>query len=323
MEKYDLESSALKLQLKDLADKYESVKTAAQALKREAEILTQDRTQMEQKYLTEFKRFEEAHERCKVSEEQVKVANKFVETAQSEVLAAQNAKGDASQLAIERLVQIETAQKQIEELERQNVDLTCEVNRLRASEVDAISRFALLEDMIKERDQEVESLKMRCEQRSSSMQVANIIGNRPSLHVELQQRNLVSPEEGLSPDHSNESSLGSETKTISCGKRSRLEVLNPGSDSVQDMDSAEAIAGEPKRPKSTMTLRKCATEVESSDSKSNEDSEDSKANAYVRLTVLKMRQELIELGFGADLLELKSPKKKDVYALYKRLVLKK
>jgi hypothetical protein len=36
-----------------------------------------------------------------------------------------------------------------------------------------------------------------------------------------------------------------------------------------------------------------------------------------------MQQELTELGFGGDLLELKSSKKKDVYALYKRLVLKK
>jgi hypothetical protein len=44
---------------------------------------------------------EEAHERCKVSEEEVKVANKFVETAQLEELAAEIAKRDASQFAIE------------------------------------------------------------------------------------------------------------------------------------------------------------------------------------------------------------------------------
>lgn len=52
MGKYELESSALKLQLKDLTDKYESVQTAAHALEMEARILVQDRTQMEQKYLT-------------------------------------------------------------------------------------------------------------------------------------------------------------------------------------------------------------------------------------------------------------------------------
>jgi hypothetical protein len=75
-----------------------------------------------------------------------------------------------------------------------------------------------------------------------------------------------------------------------------------------------------------MALQKCTTtEVENSDVKANEDSEDRKAGSrsYVRLTVLKMQQELTELGFGGDLLELKSSKKKDVYALYKRLVLKK
>ena len=42
------------------------------------------------------------------------------------------------------------------------MDLTSEVDRLRASEVDAITRVALLEAMVKERDQEVESLKMKC-----------------------------------------------------------------------------------------------------------------------------------------------------------------
>jgi len=131
-------------------------------LERKAEILIQDRTQLKQKYLTELKRFEEAHERCKVSEEEVKVANKFVETAQLEVLAAEIAKRDASQFTIEWLVQIENAQKKIEVLERQKVDLTSEVDRLRASEVDAITRVALLEAMVKERDQEVESLKMKC-----------------------------------------------------------------------------------------------------------------------------------------------------------------
>jgi predicted sugar kinase len=66
------------------------------------------------------------------------------------------------QFTIEWLVQIENAQKQIEVLERQKVDLTSEVDRLRVSEVDAITRVALLEAMVKERDQEVESLKMKC-----------------------------------------------------------------------------------------------------------------------------------------------------------------
>uniref|UniRef100_A0A6M2EY99 GB1/RHD3-type G domain-containing protein n=1 Tax=Populus davidiana TaxID=266767 RepID=A0A6M2EY99_9ROSI len=324
MDKYELELSALKLQLKNLTDKYESVKTVAHALEMQAHILVQDGTKMEQKYLTESKRFEEANERCKVTAEEVKVANKFVETAQSDVLAAQNSKWDASQLAIERLAQMETAQKQIEDLERQKVDLTSEVDRLRISEVDAISRVALLEAMVKERDQELEALKMKCEQRLSSMLGKNIMANEPSLHAELQQRELVSPQVELSPDHSNETALVSEMETIAWGKRSRLKVLSAGQDSVQDMDIDEEIARESKKQK--MALQKCTTtEVENSDVKANEDSEDRKAGSrsYVRLTVLKMQQELTELGFGGDLLELKSSKKKDVYALYKRLVLKK
>ncbi|KAJ6908684.1 hypothetical protein NC651_018924 [Populus alba x Populus x berolinensis] len=181
----------------------ESVKSAARALEREAEILIQDRTQLEQKYLTELKRFEEAHERCKVSEEEVKIEN---------------------------------AQKQIEVLERQKVDLTSEVDRLRASEVDAITRVALLEAMVKERDQE----------------------------VELLQRELVLPQVEFSPDHSDETPLSSEKKTIACGKRSRQEALNVGSDSVQDIDIAEAIARELKRSKRAIALQKCTAELISS-----------------------------------------------------------
>ncbi|KAF9663793.1 hypothetical protein SADUNF_Sadunf17G0088900 [Salix dunnii] len=62
MDKYELESSALKLQLKDLNDKYQSVQTAAHALEMAAQI----------RYW------------CKVTAEEVKVADKFAETSQSE-----------------------------------------------------------------------------------------------------------------------------------------------------------------------------------------------------------------------------------------------
>jgi hypothetical protein len=104
------------------------------------------------------------------------------------------------------------------------------------------------------------------------MQVANIMGNGPSLQVELQQRKLILPQVEFSPDHSDETPLSSEKKTIACGKRSRQEV---GSDSVQDIDIAEAIAREPERSKSTIALQiKCTAEVENSDFKSNKDGED-------------------------------------------------
>jgi len=111
------------------------------------------------------------------------------------------------------------------------------------------------------------------------MQVANIMGNGPSLQVELQQRKLILPQVEFSPDHSDETPLSSEKKTIACGKRSRQEVLNVGSDSVQDIDIAEAIAREPKRSNSTIALQKCTAEVENSDFKSNEDDEDWKAGS--------------------------------------------
>ncbi|KAJ6690893.1 hypothetical protein OIU74_015551 [Salix koriyanagi] len=119
--------------------------------------------------------------------------------------------------------------------------------------------------MVKERDQEVEALKMKCEQRLSSMLGENIMANG----------------------------------SFTCRSAAKKTSFTSGQDSVQDMDINEEIARESKKPK--MALKKCTTtEVENSDVKANEDSDDRKAGSrsYVRLTVLKMQQELAELGFA-------------------------
>jgi len=44
-------------------------------------------------------------------------------------------------------------------------------------------------------------------------------------------------------------------------------------------------------------------------------------DGYKKFTIAKLKEELTKHGFGAQLLELKNPTKKDILVLYKKLVL--
>jgi hypothetical protein len=44
-------------------------------------------------------------------------------------------------------------------------------------------------------------------------------------------------------------------------------------------------------------------------------------DGYKKFTIAKLKEELTKHGFGDQLLELKNPNKKDILALYKKLVL--
>ncbi|XP_037495753.1 guanylate-binding protein 7 isoform X2 [Jatropha curcas] len=322
---YKLELSDLKLQMKELSEKYEFVKSSAQSMEREAQTLMEDRTQLEKKYLSELKRFEEAEKKCKVAEEEVKVANEFTETEQSEVVSIQNEK-----FTIDRLALTKSADSHIEILERSKMDLAGEVERSTASEGYAMSKVALLEAMVRERDQEIELLKKKSEQYVTSVQIlegrldsrhvvqaeANRIEKQPSLQLDLMQERL-NLQQDLTPDDSIDSAMDSGLKTYSGRKRSRLDT--------PDVSFNEEIASGTKKSRSALALQKCtATEAESVFKANEEDSEYLKAASAscTKLTVAKLRQELIEHGFGDELQKLRYPKKKDVLALYKKLILK-
>jgi hypothetical protein len=48
--------------------------------------------------------------------------------------------------------------------------------------------------------------------------------------------------------------------------------------------------------------------------------EEAETEDYTKYTVLKLKQELTKHGFGAQLLQLKNPNKKDILALYEKHV---
>ncbi|CAL1356843.1 unnamed protein product [Linum trigynum] len=442
---YDLETSNLKLQFKELNDKYEFIKASAQSLENQAQMRLQEKLELEQKYLAESKRLEEIQARCKVAEEEVNVAQarlkekaeveqKYLaeskrleeiqarcKVAEEEVNVAQarlKEKAEVEQKYLaesKRLEEIqarckvaeeevnvaqarlkekaEVEQKYLAESKRlEEIQARCkvaeeEVNVAQArlkekAEVEqkyladlkmlrethercksstnesATARFeqgqyiiesdltgkpvTLLEEMLKERNQEIDQWKSKCEQLSSSIQVVDdaVLESERDLTTsfdpESLEAKLHSIEQHLNSENANEDDeMLSEMKFPTPSKRTWSPEL-PGSfaSPSQSMASDGGLKTEQqrKRQKTNMSLQKCtSTEVgkESAlkvDSEAEDDAESRKPAdsvvSYAKLTVARMRQELNDGGFGAELLKLKSKQKKDVYALYKKHVLK-
>ncbi|KAF5186122.1 Guanylate-binding protein, partial [Thalictrum thalictroides] len=338
---FDMQTSALQLTIKDLGEKLESVKETAQSYEKEARILEQEKTHLQEKYLSEFKRFDEVQERCRIAEQEAKRTTELADKARAEAVTAQKEKNEVQRVAMERLNQIEKAERKVENLERQKSDLMEEVNRLRLSEMDAVSKVAFLEAQVDERAREIESLlKSSNEQRSSTVQVleglleaeraargeANSRAEALSLKLQSTQSKLDSLQQELTSVRLNETALDGKLKTASHGKRFRSENYDMGMESLQDMDIDDR-GRLPKKSKSTSSpLKLSQTEDGGSVFKGDNDNNSSQqtdSEDHTKLTVLRLKQELTKHGFGAELLQLKNPNKKDILSLYEKHVLQK
>ncbi|CAK9152551.1 unnamed protein product [Ilex paraguariensis] len=338
---YDLEISTLKREIKELGERLESASATAQSFEREARILEQEKILLEQKYQSEFDRFGEVHERCKTAEREAKRATEMADKARAEAVTAQKDKSEFQRIAMERLAQIERAERHVESLERRKTDLMVEVERYHASEMDALSKVAMLEARVEEREKEIESLlKSNNEQRASTVHVLETLletertaraeaNNRAeALSVQLQatQGKLDLLQQQLTAVRLNETALDSKLKTASRGKRVRVDDYEMGVESFHDMDTNDKISIGNKRPKSTNSpLMFASPEDGGSVFKGDEENHSQQTNSedYTKFTVQKLKQELTKHNFGAELLQLKNPNKKDVVALYERCVLQK
>ena len=221
---------------------------------------------MEEKYRSEFNRFEEVQERCRTAEREAKRATEMADKARAEAVAAQKEKNEIQRVAMERLAHIERAERHVESLERQKSDLANESERYRAAEMDAVSKVTMLEARVEEREKEIESLlKSNNEQRTSTVQVleslleteraarAEATNRAEALSVQLQatQGKLDSLQQRLTEVRLNESALDSKLRTASRGKRVRVDDYETGFESVQDMDVDDEVARGNKRSKST------------------------------------------------------------------------
>ncbi|XP_043689451.1 guanylate-binding protein 2-like [Telopea speciosissima] len=341
LKSYDLETSAFKLQIKELGEKLDTANATVQSYEREVRILEQEKNHLEQKYSSELKRFEEVQERCKIAEKEAKRATELADKARAEAVSAQKENSESQKLAMEQLAQIERVQRHIESLERQKADLVDEVEKFRVSEMDTLSKVTLLEARVEEREKEIESLlKSNNEQRASTVQVLeNLLENEraaraeasrraEALSVQLQstQGKLDLLQQELTSVRLNETALDSKLKTTSHGKRLRVEDYDVAVESVQDM-GVDNVIRERKRSKSTTSPLK-VTQCEDGGSvfkvdEDNNHSQQNESEVYTKFTVLKLKQELTKHGFGAELLQLKNPNKKDTLALYEKHVLQK
>lgn len=341
MRSYEVEISSQKLETKELSEKLEAVNAKAQSFEREARIMEQDKIYLEQKYKSEFERFEEVQERCKVAEKEAKKATEVADRERAEAAAARKGKSEFENLAMERLAVIERVQRQIESLERQKTDLTNEVNRIRESELEALSKVALLEARVEEREKEIESLlESNNEQRASTVKkledlleserrsraAANAMAERLSLEVQSAQAKLDEMQQELTKSRLNETALDSKLRAVSHGKRARADDYEAGVGSVQEMDTNDKVLRANKRSRSTTSpLKYTQPEDGGSVFRGDDDnlSQQSNQEDYTKFTVQKLKQELTKHNFGAELLQLRNPNKKEILALYEKCILQK
>lgn len=336
----ELDIVTLKAEVKDLQEKLEAAKATAQSAEKEAKILEQEKSHLEQRFATDFKRFEEADERCRAAEKEAKRAVEVAEKARDEAALAQHEKSEIQRLAMERLAAIERSERHIEALEREKADLLHEVDRIRRSEQEAVSKVSTLEARVDEREREMEELLQSTnEQRASTVQVlesllgsertaraeANARAEALSLQLQATQGKLDALQQELTSVRLNETALDNKLKTTSRSKRMRSEEC-AGVDSVQDMDiEVETVRQRKKRNTtsengySPVTMPAEGGSVIRPDD-DNDSSEMKEPQDYLKFTVQKLKQELTKHGYAAELLQLRTPTKKDIVALYEKYV---
>ncbi|KAM0939534.1 putative guanylate-binding protein [Dioscorea sansibarensis] len=342
LKNHELEALALRDEINELNEKLDFAKTTALSHEREARILEQEKNHLQEKFILECKKFDEADERFRAAEREAKRAIELADAARAEMVAAQKEKNEVQQLAAERLALIERAERHVQSLEGENSKLMEEIEKLCESETDAVSKAALLESRVEEREREIEEmLSQNNAQRSNTVQVlesllaterkaraeANSRAEALSLQLQATQGKMDALHQELTAVRLNESALDGKLRTVSHGKRLRTGDCQ-GTDSVQDMDVDIEVKGRKRAKTSTSHLKLTHTDDGASafhgdDRNHGQQTEETETEDYTKFTVLKLKQELTKHGFGAELLQLKNPNKKDILALYEKLVLKK
>ncbi|CAF2041629.1 BnaA09g17790D [Brassica napus] len=332
---FDVETASLKLELREMIDRLDSANTKALAYEKEANKLEQEKIRLEQKYRSDFERFDEVQERCKTAEIEAKRATELADKARTDAVTSQKEKSESQRLAMERLTQIERAERHAENLERQKNDLEDELHRLRVSEMEAVSKVTVLEARVGEREKEIESLlKVTNAQRAHNVKSleklldeerkAHIAANRraEALSLELQaaQASVDNLQQELAQARLKETALDNKIRAASAsrGKRTRVE-------DVVDMDIGEASDRILKTNKRSRSARgdddSGAYEDGVSVSRGGEDEEE--AEDYKKLTVQNLRHELTKYDYGHLILNKGHQNKKEILALYEAHVLPK
>jgi chromosome segregation ATPase len=336
---HDEETNALKNEIKDLIQKLDNLKSSSFSYENEARILEQEKKYLEEKYLHECKKAEEAEEKYKAAEKDAKRAIELVNLARDEVITAQKDMSEVQHLSLERLAMLEKVQRQVANLEHEKLVVYEELQNLRQSEEDALAKVQLLEGKFDEREKEIEELMNGSnEQRSSSVQVFNNLlaseraaraeANRRaealSLQLQITQGKLDALHQEMTTIRVAETALDSKFRTTSHGKRLRGDA-EIGTESVHNI-AADGVKGRRISKMADAAMKFSFTEDGGSvygEAGRNIEIEEADSDDYTKFTVLRLRQELTSHGFGAQLLELKNPSKRDLLDLYEKHVLPK
>jgi hypothetical protein len=196
----------------------------------------------------------------------------------------------------------------------------------------------MLDERVDEREKQIgEMLQQNNQQRSSTVQVleslletereacaeANKRAEALSLQLQATQGKLDMLQQELTSVRLNETALDSKVKA-SYSRRTRGEAT----ESVHYMDVDDDNSGRRrKRSKSTTSpFKNNHTEDGGSvffgedNDNGSQQVEETETEDYTKFTVLKLKQELTKQGFGAQLLQLKNPNKKEIVALYEKHV---
>ncbi|OAY84251.1 Guanylate-binding protein 2 [Ananas comosus] len=337
----DEETAALKAEIKELNEKLVLAKARTQSYEKEIKILEQEKKHIQENYLSISKKIDDAVERCSTAERDAKRVIASADAAQAEAVVAQQEKSEAQRLSIERLTVIERIQRKASSLEQDKSMLFEQVRRLRQSETDALSKVTLLERRVDERESEIEELLNRSnEQRSNTVQVletllateraaraeANNRAEALSLQLQSTQGKLDALHQELTSVRLVETALDSKLRTASHNKRLRVDNEG-GTESMQDMDVDGQLRGRKRSKSTTSPLKFVRSEDGGSVYKADEnltpslEAHETDNEDYTKYTVLKLKKELTKHGFGAQLLELRNPNKKEILALYEKHVL--
>ncbi|CAD6271215.1 unnamed protein product [Miscanthus lutarioriparius] len=326
LKSHESDSLALKEEIRSLTDNLESIRIEALSRENEVRILEQEKNHLEEKYLSQCKKFDETDMRCKEAEREARRATELADVGRAEASTSQKDKGEAQRLAMERLALIERMERQVEALERDKAKMVEEIERLHQSEKDAVSKVALLERSVDEREKEIdEMLKRNNQQRSSTVQVLEgLLASEREACAEANKRAedlslMLQATQGKLDMLQQETTLDSKLKT------SARRLRGEATESVHDMDIDEDSGRRRKRSKSTTSPFKSNHTEDGGSVLIGEDTHNgsqqgTETEDYTKFTVLKLKQELTKHGFGAQLLLLKNPNKKDIVALYEKHV---
>lgn len=337
---HNKETTGLRDEIKELTSKLEYLRDRAVSYEKQARMLEQEKNHLQEKFLSECKKYDEAEQRYKSAERDAKKAVELADAARTEAIAYQKEKDKAQQLSIEKVAVIERVQRQVDRLEQEKVNLLGEVQRMHNSESDAWSKVTLLESRVAEREKEMDDLLSRSnEQRSSTVRVlesllateraaraeANKRAEALSLQLQSAQGKLDILHQELTSIRLVETALDSKLRTTTYGKRLRDNEVRLYS--IQDMDIDPPERSRKRTKSNTSPLKPVQTEDGGSvhmreDSVTvSTDVKDDNPDGYKKFTIAKLKEELTKHGFGTQLLELKNPNKKDILALYKKHVL--